>query len=57
MTFLNLTLGTAQILTLANGAVFLRYMSHGSFLVGEQLFGRNEEAARQFCRERDLRVL
>lgn len=57
MTFLNLSLGTAQIIQQANGAIFLRYMSHGSFTVGERFFGRDEQAARQFCRQRDLRVL
>lgn len=51
-----LTLGTAQIEPVLNGGFLLRYMNSGSFLVGERFYGR-EEDAREFCRERKLRVV
>jgi hypothetical protein len=51
-----LTLGTARITETANGAFILNWMNHGSFLVGEQIFG-NINPALRFCRERDLRVI
>lgn len=50
-----LKLGTAKI-TNSNGLWVVNYMNHGSFLVGQQMFG-NRNAAIEFCRERDLRVL
>lgn len=50
-----LTLGTAQILKV-NGQFILKYMNHGSFLVGERDYA-TEAAAREFCRERGLRVI
>jgi len=52
----NLTLGTAQITTHSNGAVSLRYMNTGSFLVGERTC-ISEQEAREFCRARGIRVL
>lgn len=51
-----LTLGTAQMTIRSNGTVFLRYMNVGSFLVGERLC-LNEQEAREFCRERRIRVI
>lgn len=52
---MNLKLGTAKISN-RNGLWVVNYMNHGSFLVGEQMYG-NIKAALRFCRERDLRVL
>ena len=54
-----LTLGTATLQE-HNGLVVLRYMSMGSFLVGERLYGTSRQgwtAALRFCRENGLRVL
>jgi hypothetical protein len=51
-----LTLGTGQILPTRNGGFFLRYMTHGSFLVGERFYA-DEQSAREFCRANDIRVL
>ena len=51
-----LTLGTAQMTIRSNGTVFLRYMHVGSFLVGERLC-LDEQEAREFCRNRGIRVL
>ncbi|WP_158226446.1 hypothetical protein [Bradyrhizobium sp. UFLA03-84] len=51
-----LTLGTAQIIQQPNGSVLLRYMTQGSFLVGERFYS-SEQAALDFCRDRSLRVL
>ena len=53
---IKLTLGTAQIIENSKGSIFLRYMSHGNFTVGERFYS-NEQAAREFCADRDLRVL
>lgn len=50
-----LTLGTATI-TRQHDAYRVVYMNHGSFLVGEQVFG-NEASARHFCAYRALRVV
>jgi hypothetical protein len=54
----NLTLGTAEIteITETNGAVFVRFMRQGSFLLGEQTF-QNRQAALRFCRDRGLRIV
>jgi hypothetical protein len=52
-----LTLGTAQIIQSAKGSISLRYMNHGSFLIGEQTFGKDINSALRFCRERGLRVI
>jgi hypothetical protein len=55
-----LTLGTAKITRTAAGQITLTYMNHGSFLLGEQLFGdhgKGWNAALRFCRERGLRVV
>lgn len=51
-----LTLGTAKLSQAASGAVTVNFMTHGSFLVGEQFFG-NINPALRFCRERNLRVI
>lgn len=54
-----LTLGTAKIET-KNGLLVLSYMSQGSFLIGEQIFGDGNKgwsAALRFCRINGLRVL
>lgn len=51
----NLTLGTAKIAQTDNGFV-LTYMSQGNFTVCERTYA-NEQAAREFCAERRLRVL
>ena len=48
-------LGTAEITRTASGLCIINYLSHGSFLHGEQFFGSMVEA-RAFCRERDLRI-
>jgi hypothetical protein len=55
---MTLTLGTAKI-TEANGTVTVTYLSHGSFLVGSQVFGNDRHgwnAALRFCRVNALRV-
>jgi hypothetical protein len=51
-----LTLGTGQIVPTRKGGFLLRYMSHGSFLVGERFYA-DEQSAREFCRARGIRVL
>jgi hypothetical protein len=50
-----LTLATGQILPLKNGFL-LRYLGHGSFIVGERLYS-TEQAAREFCAARGIRVI
>jgi hypothetical protein len=50
-----LTLGTGHILPTKTG-VLLRYMTAGSFIVGERLYS-TEQAAREFCEARGIRVL
>jgi len=50
-----LTLGTGQIVPLKTGFL-LRYLSHGSFIIGERFYV-DERAAREFCRARGIRVL
>lgn len=52
----HLTLGTGKILKIKDGCYLLRYMNHGSFLVGERLYN-DPKFAVEFCRERGLRVL
>jgi hypothetical protein len=52
--------GTAKITRTADGLIILRWMSLGSDLIGEQLFGDHNKgwnAALRFCRERALRVI
>ena len=51
-----LTLGTGKIVPQKNGSFLLVYMNHGSFTVGERGYSK-EEYAREFCRERDIKVL
>lgn len=51
----NLTLGTAKITREGTGFC-LTYMNHTNFSVGERFYG-HEEDAREFCRERNLRII
>jgi hypothetical protein len=51
-----LTLGTGQILPTRKGGFLLRFMTHGSFLVGERLY-TDEQSAREFCEARGIRVV
>ncbi|MGF6431473.1 hypothetical protein [Bradyrhizobium elkanii] len=51
-----LTLGTALIIQQASGSVLLRYLTQGSFLVAERFYS-SEQAARDFCRDRNIRVV
>jgi hypothetical protein len=56
-----LTLGTGLRLALnhqsaAPSVFLLRYMTHGSFIIGERFYV-DERAAREFCRARGIRVL
>lgn len=50
-----LTLGTGQIVPLKKGFL-LRFMTYGSFLECERLC-LTEQAARDFCRARGIRVI
>lgn len=52
----NLKLGTGQILPTKTGRFLLRYMTHGSFIVGERFYA-DEQSAREFCRARGIQVL
>jgi hypothetical protein len=51
-----LTLGTGQILPTRKGSFLLRYMTHGSFLLGERFYA-DEQSAREFCEANGIRVL
>jgi hypothetical protein len=51
-----LTLGTGQILPTRKGGFLLRYLNHGSFLIGERFYA-DEQSAREFCRANYIRVL
>lgn len=57
----HLTPGTAQITENdVEGTITVQFMSAGSFLVGEQMFGNSRQgatAALRFCRTNALRVL
>lgn len=48
--------GTAKITTRQNGTVLLTYVLNTSGLLGERIC-LNETEAREFCRERRVRVL
>jgi hypothetical protein len=52
---MRLTLGTAIITQTKTGSFLLRYMTQGSFIVGERFYA-NEQAAREFCRARGVKV-
>jgi hypothetical protein len=51
-----LTLGTGQITKIKDGCFLLRYMNHGSFIVGERTYN-DPKWAIEFCRERGIRVV
>jgi hypothetical protein len=51
-----LTLGTATLTQTSDGLFVARWMDHGSFLVGQQMFG-NINSALRFIRERGLPVV
>lgn len=56
-----LTLGTAALTQNdEQGTITVRYMTMGSFIVGQQVFGNSRQgaiAALRFCRERALKVI